>query len=53
MCYEYENLEWLRRAEQARRDAEQADKRRKDERAGTPAKPAESETGRQPKPVPA
>ncbi len=53
MCYEYERLEWLQRAEQYRREMEQAEKLKKQQKTETPAKPAAPDTGKEHEPVPA
>lgn len=54
MCYEFERLYWLKRAEQLRQEIEQAEEKKK--RAGNtaPAKPAAPEPNvTHPEPVPA
>jgi len=53
MCYEFERLYWLQRAEEARKEMERAEKLKKEEKP-VPAKPAsgDSESGTR-VPVPA
>jgi hypothetical protein len=53
MCYEFERLEWLQRAEQYRRELELAEKLKKQRTTETPPKPAAPDTGREHEPVPA
>ena len=53
MCYEFERLEWLQRAEQYRREMKLAEQLKKQQKTETPAKPAAPDTGTQHEPVPA
>ena len=54
MCYEFDRLYWLQRAEEVRREMQKAEEAKKQTRPSAPAKPAasEPETGTQ-VPVPA
>lgn len=45
MCYEFERLYWLQRAEQLRRDKAAAENAAKNDKATVPAKLRETETG--------
>jgi len=46
MCYEFDRLYWLQRAEEMRKEMEKAEKVKKEDKP-VPAKPGESETGTQ------
>ena len=52
MCYEFERLYWLQRAEALRSENKVAASREKPEKTSMPAKPAAPETAEQPQPVP-
>ena len=45
MCYEFERLYWLQRAEQLRREKATAESSVKNDKTTVPAKPREPETG--------